>query len=258
MQAIRWMTASLDLPAAGFEAGREFWQAVTATVVSAPRGPGGEFATLVPAQGDAFLRIQRVRTGLGGCHLDLHVGNVGQAADRARDLGAADVAESEGLLALSSPGGLDFCFFRDHGEAERPQPARWPGGHRSLVDQLSIDIPPESYPAECAFWQELTGCPMKAGTRPEFAYLERAAGIPLRLLLQRLDSVNTGNAEAGRCTAHLDLNCDNVAAERIRHEALGAELVRELPGWTTLRDPAGLSYCITPRNPATGKLDALP
>ena len=73
--------------------------------------------------------------------------------------------------------------------------------------------------------------------------------MPLRLLLQRLDE-----SQAPGCTAHLDLASDNVPAERARHESLGAEVVRVMPSWTTLQDPAGLRYCITGRNPVTGKI----
>ena len=46
------------------------------------------FRTLQPAHGDAYLRIQRVRGGPGGCHLDLHVDDAGQGAHRAGELGA--------------------------------------------------------------------------------------------------------------------------------------------------------------------------
>jgi len=52
----------------------------------------------------------------------------------------------------------------------------------------------------------------------------------------------------------LDLACDDVAAERARHQDLGAVVVREMPNWTTLLDPVGLVYCITCRSPATGTL----
>jgi hypothetical protein len=247
--AIRWITAFLDFPAADFEAARAFWQAVTSSEISAPRGPGGEFSTLLPAHGDAFLRIQRVRGGPGGCHLDLHVDDASQGAHRAGELGATVVTATEGLIVMASPGGLNFCFVGYGGEVSRPRPACWTAGQRSLTDQLSLDIPPARYEAECAFWSGLTGWRRVTGSRPEFEFLERPAGLPLRLLLQRLDS-----AASRACSAHLDLACDDVAAERARHEALGAGFVREMPDWTTLRDPAGLSYCITRRDPGTGRL----
>jgi hypothetical protein len=48
-------------------------------------------------------------------------------------------------------------------------------------------------------------------------------------------------------SAHLDLSVDDVAAEVVRHTALGATVIRDADWWTTLRDPAGLVYCVTPR-----------
>jgi hypothetical protein len=73
--------------------------------------------------------------------------------------------------------------------------------------------------------------------------------MPLRLLLQRLD-----DDPDAPCRAHLDLACDDVAAEQDRHEALGAVVVRQMPNWTTLPDPTRLAYCVTRRNPSTGTL----
>ena len=70
--AIRWWTAFIDLPADQFEVGAGFWESVTGSVRSAPRGATGQFATLVPPEGDAFLRVQRVTDGCGGIHIDHH------------------------------------------------------------------------------------------------------------------------------------------------------------------------------------------
>jgi predicted enzyme related to lactoylglutathione lyase len=244
------MTAFLDFPAATFEQGSAFWQEVTGSAMSAPRGPHAEFATLRPAQGDAFLRVQRLQDGPAGCHLDVHADDVTAAAARAEGLGAAVIRQPDGYVVLRSPGGLSFCIVGHDGESERPPPTR-PGEHSSLVDQLSVDIPPESYGQEREFWSRLTGWPQSSGSRAEFTFLSRPDGMPLRLLLQRLDEPHRGRVG---CTAHLDLACDDVPAERARHELLGARVVRVMATWTTLRDPAGLLYCITGRNPATGKL----
>jgi Glyoxalase-like domain len=248
--AIRWLTAFLDFRAAAFEPGSSFWQAVSACTLSAPRGASAEFVTLVPERGDSFLRVQRIDHGSAGCHLDLHVEQVSATVERAVRLGASVLREKPGGAVLSSPAGLAFCVVRHPGEEERPPPLLWPGGQRSLVDQLCIDIPPGAFGGECAFWTAVTGWERRASDRsPEFEFLVRPAGMPLRLLLQRVD-----DEEADRCRAHLDLACDNVAAERDRHEALGAVMVRTMPNWTTLQDPAGVSYCITRRDPDTGKL----
>ena len=246
---IRWTTAFLNFPAHSCERGSAFWRAVTASASSAPRGADAEFTTLLPARGDAFLRIQRLHNGLPGCHLDLHADDRPATVARAERLGAAVISTHDRYVVLRSPGGLSFCVVEYLGETQRPVPIRWPDRHTSLVDQLSVDIPTHHYEVEAAFWSRLTSWPQSPGSRPEFTFLTRPAGMPLRLLLQRL----AGSA-AGSCTAHLDLACDDVAAERARHESLGAQVVRVMANWTTLRDPAGLHYCITRRDPATGRI----
>src|SRR5206468_2551769 len=45
-----------------------------------------------------------------------------------------------------------------------------------------------------------------------------------------------------------DLPAGEFDAEVERHISLGAEVVRSTEGWTTLRDPAGLVYCVTCRS----------
>jgi hypothetical protein len=223
-----WLTAFLDFPAVDFARGVAFWQAVTATALSPARGDHGEFATLVPADGDAFLRVQRLGDGPARIHLDVH--RAGQE-----------------FQILTSPGGFTFCAV-PAGESVRPAPVVWPGGHASLVDQICLDIPADRYDEECAFWAEQTGWEPRTGSRPEFRYLERPAGLPFRLLLQRLDELS------GPARAHLDLATTDRAAETRRHLGLGASAVTRLDRWTVMRDPAGLAYCLTDRDPATGLL----
>jgi len=154
---VRWVTGFLDTPSRVAEA---FWQAVTGSGLSARRGPGGEFATLVPA------------------------------------------------------------------------------GGRALVDQMCLDVPVGGFDAEADFWAALTGWRRQPGSLPEFDSLVRPDGMPLRLLLQRVD------AAAGM---HLDLACTDRAAEVAWHVSLGAEVVAVYGRWTTLRDPAGRAYCVTDR-----------
>ena len=67
----------------------------------------------------------------------------------------------------------------------------------------------------------------------------------MRLLLQRLES------EDGPVRAHFDLSSADRVAEVVRHRSLDAELVNDTGNWTVLRDPAGLEYCVTDRDPAT-------
>lgn len=244
-----WMSAFLDLAHGSFDAGTSFWSGVTGYDVSPRRGERDEFATLVPHEGDDFLRVQELAEGPARIHLDLHVDVPGAEADRAVALGAVVRHESEhGYVLLASPGGMTFCMVA-HPASERPPPAVWPGGHRSLVDQVCLDVPPSSYDEECAFWRDLTGerlVPSRVSNR--FQSLTRPPDQPLRLLLQRLDD------EQPRVTAHLDLSTSDRDLEVARHEDLGATVLSRHERWTVLTDPLGQAYCVTDRDPETGLL----
>lgn len=81
-----WTTGFLDLPASVHARGTAFWCAVAAATPSALRGYDGQFATLVPPDGDAFLRAQR-RGNAPRVRVDLHVDDVEPEASRASGLG---------------------------------------------------------------------------------------------------------------------------------------------------------------------------
>lgn len=185
-----------------------------------------------------------------GCHLDLHVADVDRALVRAVAVGAGVAAEPGGYAVLRSPGGFVFCLVPHHGENARPRPEMWRGGWASLVDQICLDVPAPCFDVEAKFWARLTGWARRGGALPEFEYLTRPAGMPLRILLQRLGPDGEWRSVSG----HLDFACDDVAAELARHLDLGAVVVARFPLWVTLRDPAGRRYCITSRNPYTGTL----
>lgn len=221
--SLTWLTAFLDLPADEFDEAVGFWQAVTGYSLSAYRGGREEFATLLPPSGDAYLRVQQVETGSAGVHLDVHTPD--QEFDVRR-----------------SPGGLPYCLVTGR-ESDRPAPATWPDGNRSMVDQVCLDIPPEVYEGECEFWAALTGWELVDTGTSEFRRLRRPPGQPLNILLQRLDS------PGGSVRAHLDLSADDREAEIRRHLDLGAAVERVHDGWTVMRPPAGPVYCITGRRP---------
>jgi hypothetical protein len=241
---VRWMTAFVDVPASGHAAGGRFWCGVTGSRLSEARGASRQFATFLPADGDAYLRLQRIADGPPGVHLDLHVEDLDQAAARAVSLGAQGGASDDGVRVMRSPGGLAFCFVGHHGERVSPTALRSPGGRRSLVDQVCIDITPKRYAVELAFWTALTGWPSRPTDSREFQRIEPPAEQPLTLLLQRLEDPADGPTRA-----HLDLACDSVAGETARHRELGARVVAVHADWTTMADPAGRAYCLTRRRP---------
>jgi hypothetical protein len=252
--AIRWLTIFLDLPRSGYDEAEKFWLQVTAGELSARRGPDGEFATVRPRNGDAYLRVQRVREGAGGRHLDLHVDlsqqSLADVAARATALGAKVRHVEDGLTVLDSPGGFTFCLVPWEGESTVPDPVRLEVGGRNRLDQLCLDIPPKHFATECSFWSSLSGWPLHAGGLPEFCYLERPAGMPVRILFQRRDEAGPQDLVTG----HVDVACDDLAAVTERHVAAGARLLAQFPHWRTLLDPTGQPYCLTGRDPVTGKM----
>ncbi len=189
--------------------------------------------------------MQRVQDGPGGIHLDLHVADPRAAAEAATTLGATEVAD-RGYVVMRSPGGFTFCFVTQPA-ARRPPPRVHDDGTSSLVDQVCLDIPAAAYDEECAFWAAVTGWEHHDVDSPEFTRLARPDGQPLQFLLQLLDETS------GPVRAHLDLAADDRAAEVRRHVLLGARFDTEGRGWTVLRDPAGAAYCVTDRNPVTGR-----
>jgi hypothetical protein len=210
-----------------------------------------EFATLLPADGDAYLRVQRVIDGAGGVHLDLHVDDVDRLARSAEGLGAS-VLRHAGYVVMQSPGGFVFCVVQHLGEQHRPPAVVSESGARSIVDQICIDVPASQFDRELEFWAGVTAWDVQAGRLSEFNPLVRPDHLPLRLLFQRLGADDAGTT----ARAHLDLSCGgDVDRVTEAHERAGAAVRRVATYWTTMVDPAGLEYCLTMRNPDLGTLD---
>lgn len=245
--APRWVWAFLDRPRAALGAAADFWCAVTDATLSARRGEQGQWATLLPRVGSAHLKLQGVDECRGG-HLDLAVPDVDAAVAHAVSVGATVTARHDGWTVLTSPAGLPWCLVPWHGERDPAPPAATPGG-RIRVDQVALDVGPAAYERELAFWAALTGWRVVASVRPEFTLLVPPPGLPIRLLLQRLDT-------QAPAAVHVDLACADVEAAAAYHRSLGAQVVAEQPFWTVLRDPAGQLYCLTGRDPETGRLPA--
>lgn len=237
-----WLTAFLDSSPAHHLAGIAFWQAATGYALSAPRGEAEEFETLLPPDGDAFLRVQRLHHGADRVHLDLHVADVRAAADAATVAGAVELVD-RGHVVMASPGGLVFCFVDGPARAT-PSPTVHPDGSSARVRQVAIDVPRASYDAELAFWTVLTRWRQRTSTVTDaFRFLEPPPGQPLGLLLQRLDEPE------GDARAHLDWGTTDRAAETERHLALGARVLAVHEHWTVLVDPVGRVYCLTDGDP---------
>ncbi len=236
---VRWAWVFLDTPRRDAPRSWAFWSGVTGWPLSATRGERDEFATLLPARGDAWLKVQAVDDGPGGIHLDLDVDDVDAAASEAERLGARRIGTiGEAVVILRSPGGLTFCLTTWHGAAEQVR-----DGATELLDQVSLDCPDDVHDAEVSFWTALTGWAWADVDEPELSVLRRPAGIPFRLLFQRLGE------PTGAVRAHADLACADRASSLTGHLAAGARVVEVCSGWTVMADPVGRVYCLTDRQP---------
>jgi predicted enzyme related to lactoylglutathione lyase len=243
---LRWTWAFIDRPTDRFDQAAAFWTTVTATRLSARRGADGEFATLLPSQGDAYLKLQGVHDS-GGSHLDLDVDDVDAAESKVRDLGGSLVARHADWTVMQSPTGQPFCLTPTGDATARPPVVVARDGTTSRLDQVCVDVAPSSYAAEVAFWTEVTGWEQRRGALPEFTLLKPPRTMPFRMLLQRLDSERT-------TSAHLDVACSDVEATRMWHERHGARVVARRTSWIVMEDPTGGTYCLTGRDPQTGNL----
>lgn len=235
---VAWITAFFDVPTDVHDAEAAFWQQVTGTTLSPPRGANGEFATLVRPIGDDHLRIQRF-DGPARMHLDLHVASIDDAVTEAVRLGAIVVADF-GHAIMRSPAGLVFCFVGSHGERDVGPAIGDPAPHRP--DVLCIDVPAGDFESELAFWSGLTGWPTRRSTSgfEEFAGIT-TSGTAMGLLVQRL-----GDDARTQATVHLDVSAgDNFLQVAAHHVELGAGELARFDEWVVLRDPAGLVYCVT-------------
>jgi hypothetical protein len=184
--------------------------------------------------------VQAVADGPGGIHVDLDVDDVHEAARDAERLGAGRIGRiGDEVVILRSPGGLTFCLTPWHGDCVQVRT-----GAAELVDQVCLDCPADVHDAEVAFWTELTGWQWADVDEPELSVLRRPAGIPFRLLVQRLGE------PTGAVRAHADLACADREASLARHLAAGARVVDVRPGWTVMADPVGRLYCLTGRSPS--------
>jgi hypothetical protein len=238
-----WVHAVIDAPTRQHSRLADFWAAALGWPVSDPWADHPELSSFQPPRGTPYVHLQRIR-GAPRVHLDIESRNADATLDRARALGATLVGVRARWRTLLSPGRLPFCVL-DVSHHEPPEPATWPDGHHSRVVQICIDSPGSAHHEEVAFWRALLPGRWVDSPAPEFAgKWHDDAGSPLQLLFQRLDEPH------GPVRAHLDHGTDDLRAEVRRLRGLGAEDIGPGRGWHTLRDPAGLAFCVTENAPS--------
>jgi predicted enzyme related to lactoylglutathione lyase len=113
------------------------------------------------------------------------------------------------------------------------------GMHRSRIGLVLIDHPEEDWEEGLSFWAGVQGVTPTGEDEgmPEYRSLGTIGTVAL-------ESQRTGAGTPPRL--HLDIETDDVPAEVARVLALGATVMEERTGYTILRDPAGMVFCVVP------------
>jgi catechol 2,3-dioxygenase-like lactoylglutathione lyase family enzyme len=108
--------------------------------------------------------------------------------------------------------------------------------HRSRLCCAYIDVPRTDYETTVAFWRDaLDARTATDDDDPDYTGLgEATPGVEL--------GVQSVGDPTGRI--HLDIETDDIEAEVVRLEALGATEVERIQGWVVMRDPVGIVFCV--------------
>jgi len=109
--------------------------------------------------------------------------------------------------------------------------------HRSRLCALLIDCRTADIDDAARFWAAALGRPLDPGhpgTRGNYRMLETPPDEPL-VQIQRVEHESR---------VHLDIETDDIAAEVMRLEKLGAKVAERLPRWVVMQAPTGQRFCV--------------
>lgn len=117
--------------------------------------------------------------------------------------------------------------------------------HRSRLCNFVIDCQDGDLDRAAAFWSAALGRPLRPADpdSPTYRELEDAEGEAI-VLVQRVEHPSR---------VHLDIEADDLEAEVLRLEALGARRVGFVRRWWVMEAPTGHRFCVV--NPQRGPLD---
>jgi hypothetical protein len=107
--------------------------------------------------------------------------------------------------------------------------------HRSRFAGLIIDCDTDDLPAAADFWSAALGYDKKA---PDNNGLYVGLETPIREPYFEVQKVD----HASR--VHIDIESDDIEAEVIRLEALGARRIGQIRSWVVMEAPTGQRFCV--------------
>ena len=124
--------------------------------------------------------------------------------------------------------------------------------HKSRLAGFIIDCNTTDLDGAAAFWTRALGYPLKKLEGDQGIYRELETGpAGLHIEVQQVEHASR---------VRLDIETDDIEAEALRLEGLGAKKVKRFPRWWVMEAPTGQRFCIVnpQRGPLAGKANEWP
>ena len=118
----------------------------------------------------------------------------------------------------------------------------WKLMHRSRLAGLIIDCNTDDLATAAEFWSKALGAPAKRGavSNDRYVSLDMRPDDP-HVEVQKVEHPSR---------VHLDIESDDVEAEVLRLEALGARRIETVQDWCVMEAPTGQRFCVVPAESA--------
>jgi len=111
--------------------------------------------------------------------------------------------------------------------------------HKSRLAGFIIDCDTNDLDAAAGFWAKVLGAPVQYAadlSKSPYVELNMPAGEPY-VEVQKVDHASR---------VHIDIESDDVDAEVVRLEKLGARRITAIKKWVVLEAPTGQRFCVVP------------
>ena len=109
--------------------------------------------------------------------------------------------------------------------------------HKSRLGVVVIDCQSDDFDGAEGFWSRALGRAAQHSDDPQYQNYVKLDELDgeVSILLQKVDHPSR---------MHIDIETDDIEAERQRLEGLGARRVKKLPRWWVMEAPSGHRFCV--------------
>lgn len=113
--------------------------------------------------------------------------------------------------------------------------------HRSRLAGICVDCKTDDLEAAADFWSAVLGYPRKSNDGEDQYKTLQPPDRELSVEVQKVDHPSR---------VHLDIESDDVDAEVLRLESLGAVRLEKIKDWWVMEAPTGQRFCVVPQQSA--------